>query len=311
MKESKRTWLTIILVLTVSLLVIAAIVYYTVTTNEKYKDQRYELYFLTSSSPQRIDSESHYFFPDSEEDLPRMLLQALLDGPESTQLVSPFPEDLQIVNVSVLGDTLSVFFSEHYDALDPYSRNLADCCLYQTVSALPEIRQVFLRSSDSQAPALLTADRFLASDRFFVTAEREFTLYYPNAAFTALQNISYPYRIHFGQSEIETVLDLLEHEIFPQQADIPLPSPLVNDALVYDNVAHVDLSADLLIIQESVDADEYEDRIRQNSVYLRAIVTTLVSLDDIGSVMFTFDNTVMGQYGSLDLSKPLTVYKFQ
>lgn len=312
MRENKRTWLTLILVLSVSLLIVAAVIYYTVATNEKYKDQRYELYFLTSSEPQEIDSEARYFFPDSNEELPRELIQALLSGPESYHLVSPFPEDLRLLSASLAGNTLSVVFSEHYDNLDAYERNLADCCLYRTVSAIPEIHKVFLRVTGSKnAPSLLSADRFLTNDRFFVTANREFMLYYPNTSLTALQSVRYPHLMYFDQSEVETVLDLLEHKIFPQQDYAPLPSPLVNDTLAYDRVAYVDLSADLLIIHEDIDAYEYEDRIRQNSIYLQALVTTLTSLDDIDSVMFTFDDTVMGVYGDLDLSKPLTVYHFQ
>ena len=313
MKENKRTWLTLIFILTVSLLIIAAVIYLTVAAKERYKDQRYTLYFLTSSDPAKIESESRYFFLNPEEDLPRALVQALIAGPENEQLASPFPGDLRIVNVSLTGGTLSVVFSEHYNALDPYAQNLADCCLYQTVSALPEIDKIHLRISGNvhNATKLLTADRFLPDDRFFETTERQFILYSPDAKLSGLQKTTHSSLMYFGQSEIKTVLKLLESEVFPLQEYGQLPSPLFNDAYVYKDIAYVDLSADLLIIQENLDADEYSEKIRQNSMYLQAIVTTITSLDNIGSVMFTFDNTVMGEYGDLNLAKPLTVYHFQ
>lgn len=313
MKENKRTWLTLILVLTVSLLIIAAAIYLAVAAKEKYKDQRYTLYFLTSSDPVKIENESRYFFLNPEEDLPRALVQALIVGPESEQLVSPFPGDLHIIHVARAGSTLSVVLSEQYNTLDPYAQNLADCCLYRTVSALPGIDKIYLRISDKEhnTTKLLTSDRFLSSDRFFETTEQEFTLYSPNAELSGLQKGTYPCLVSFGQSEVETVLKLLENEVFPLQSSAQLPSPLVNNAHVYADVAYVDLSADLLIIQESTDTDEYHEKIGQNSLYLQAIVTTLTSLDNINSVMFTFDNTVMGEYGALNLSQPLTVYHFQ
>lgn len=313
MKANKRTLLTLILVLTVSLLVIAAAIYLAVAAKEKYKDQRYTLYFLSSSAPVKIESESRYFFLNPEEDLPRALVQALIAGPESEQLVSPFPGDLHIANVSRIGNTLSVMLSEQYNALDPYAQNLADCCLYQTVSALPGINKIYLRITGDEynTTKLLTGDRFLSSDRFFETTERKFTLYFPNAELSGLQKADYSCLMSFGQSEIETVLKLLEFEAFPLHAYGQLPSSLVHVAYVYNDVAHVDLSADLLIIQEAMDTDEYSEKIEQNRLYLQAIVTTLTSLDNIGSVMFTFDNTVMEEYGELNLSKPLTIYNFQ
>jgi len=313
LKERKRLWLSLTFILSLSLIVITVIIYFTVAANEKYRDQRYSLYYLSRTDIPQITSESRYLFPDSPDDLPKLLITTWLNGPEEERLITPFPEDVRLMSISISDSSLVVVLSEQYNSLDPYMRNLADCCLYRTVSAIPEINEVILRVSGSQQsiPTVLTADRFITDDHFFETSRREFTLYYPAADQTGLQTLRYPFTIYPDQSPIEIVLDLLEHKIFPLHSNVRLPNPLVNNTAVDDGIVYIDLSADFLIAPTNPDSESYEDFVENRISYLQAIVLSLSTLDDVDSVMFTFDKTVMGQYGRIDLSQPLMISHFQ
>ena len=85
MSEQKhsKTLSTLIFVSSLLLFVTAAILYLAVASSEKYKDQRHKLYFLSESTQPQIQSESRYLFPNDEEELPRLLVATLIDGPES------------------------------------------------------------------------------------------------------------------------------------------------------------------------------------------------------------------------------------
>ena len=311
MSEKKRGRIlsTLLFIFSILLIVTAAILYLAFASQEKYKDQRHKLYFLSNTTQTQIQQESRYLFPDEEEELPHLLVATLISGPESEQLVSPFPENLRLLDISTQNGRLSVTFSEHYAELDSYTRNLADCCLYQTACSLPDVYEVLLTIEGSET-VLLTSDRFITDDRFFSSSQAELTLYTPSGDLLSLQKLQYTHTLYADTMLEEAVLDVLENHVFPMQDYQLLPSPLIHTISVRNHIAYVDLNTDFLV-RLAEDDRPATNVTPQNAIYLHAIVASLTELEEINSVRFTFNTQTVTNYGQLDLSRPLTIYSFQ
>lgn len=102
--------------------------------------QQLQLYFASTENYGPAISGEPYTGPDdpTAEDL----LNALLAGPNSEQLRSPFPAGLSLRGFSLEENHLTVDFSEQYGGLTDVSLTLADYCLVLTLCQLEEIDSV-------------------------------------------------------------------------------------------------------------------------------------------------------------------------
>ena len=103
---------------------------------------------------------------------PGCLLAALLAGPESAGLRTPFPRNTSMKSWNWDEEEtghLRVVMSEHYSGLTDIALTLADYCIVLTLSQLEGVEGVEIRSggygSDYRSHQLLQAEEVLLADR--------------------------------------------------------------------------------------------------------------------------------------------------
>ena len=136
---------------------------------EKRERGEYALYFLSGSLVSgetghgpALDWES---YQGDKTPQPEELLTALLEGPTREELASPFPKGVTLRSCAwddQRPGVLIVSLSEQYGALTDISLTLADYCIVLTLSQLPEVESVEIRSggysSDYRSHLLLRAE---------------------------------------------------------------------------------------------------------------------------------------------------------
>ncbi len=93
------------------------------------------------------------------------LVDALLDGPTESGLVSPFPQGLSLQSWKLEDGLLTLNFSEQYGGLADVSLTLADYCLVLTLSQVEGVDSVQIQSAGhtyySRSHQTLRADEAL------------------------------------------------------------------------------------------------------------------------------------------------------
>ena len=108
-------------------------------------EEQLQLYFLsTADHGPAISSE---VYPYSNIPSPEQLISALISGPESEELSSPFPRGLSLRGVQLENGHLVVNFSEQYSGLSDVSLTLADYCVTLTLCQLDGVDSVEITAS--------------------------------------------------------------------------------------------------------------------------------------------------------------------
>ncbi len=92
------------------------------------------------------------------------LLSLLFAGPESEELVSPFPAGVTLRSCVLTDGQLTVDLSEGYNGLSGIDLTLADSCIVLTLTQLEEVDRVYLTVEGEQRPfrdSVLTAADFV------------------------------------------------------------------------------------------------------------------------------------------------------
>ena len=90
-------------------------------------------------------------FPDSNP-TPEELILALLDGPSSVELRSPFPSGLSLLSCQLDQGLLTVDFSEQYGGLSAIDLTLSDYSLVLTLCQLEEVDALSITVSGRPLP---------------------------------------------------------------------------------------------------------------------------------------------------------------
>ena len=110
------------------------------------KEGEYRLYYVPASASHGAAVESELYDGGGEgEPDPGELMQALLDGPASETLSSPFPRWVSLRSWEWDPETpgnLKVNLSEQYSGLTDISLTLADYCIVLTLSQLEGVETV-------------------------------------------------------------------------------------------------------------------------------------------------------------------------
>lgn len=108
------------------------------------------------------------------------LMNALLEGPESEMLSTPFPRGVSLRTIGWDEErpgVLSVSLSEQYGALSDISLTLADYCIVLTLSQLEGVEQVEILSGGHSAEyrerQILRAEEALLEEKAILPAPQE------------------------------------------------------------------------------------------------------------------------------------------
>lgn len=330
--QRRRTVSTIILILLLVLVLGSIALYLILSSVLKSNQEVYLLYYISESSGELIQSEK-CSISDLEQDTaptPMQLIDALLDGPVSSDLRSPFPSDLHVYSAILSDGILSVNLSAVYAELEPFERRLADCCLTRTLSALDGVYSVSLYLDGTPLPGAIELEEsnFITNSAFFESRDVTLRLFYPHTDLVSLGTEQRVCTVYGDSSEAELVVRLLTEEIFqhcPEDTDFP-DKPFHNVSVSSD-IAYVDLSAAFLTFEflpdgfssalakhdnpasdlsSLFDDDSNLTRNEQlGTLYLQSMIYSLTELDGINEVAFLFDGLSVNTYADLDLSSPV------
>lgn len=329
--QRRRTVSTIILILLLVLVLGSIALYLILSSVLKSNQEAYFLYYVSESSGKLIQSEK-YSISDLEQNTaptPMQLIDALLDGPISSDLRSPFPSDLHVYSAILSDGILSVNLSSAYAELEPFERRLADYCLTRTLSALDGVYAVSLYLDGTPLPDAneMELSSFITNSAFFESHDMTVRLFYPNTDLVSLDTESRVSTVYGDSTAAELVLWLLTEEIFPHcLKDADFPDKPFHNVSVSSDIAYVDLSAAFLTFEflpdsfssalakddnRSFDSSSLFDdsdltmNEQLGTLYLQAMVYSLTELDGITEVAFLFDGLSVTTYAELDLSSPI------
>ena len=105
------------------------------------------LYFLAGDSASHGSALESELFEGGADPTAEELLRALLNGPTSENLVSPFPAGVTLQSVkwdTTKPGNLRIYLSEQYGSLSDIALTLADYCIVLTLSQLEEVESVVI-----------------------------------------------------------------------------------------------------------------------------------------------------------------------
>ncbi len=223
-------------------------------------------------------------------------------GPESEDLVSPFPQDTALVDVRRQGGTLEVMIRSEADSPAEFERTLSYACLAKTGLALDSVNKVRVlvqnRSGKLVQDILLSENDLLLYDRGLDSGgTMDVTLYFADETGSFLLTEKRAVPIMSQQLLSQYVLRLLlkPPESGGMKSTLP-PGSAVLDVSVENGVCSVDFNGDFY---------EYRPKTeREEQLTLLSIVNTLCDLDGIDQVQLYFQGSLMKPYVWLDLSSP-------
>lgn len=274
---------------------------------EPSTDSGYGLWFAVAEDSTRKDVSSISMerrvwgddgYPSAEQ-----LLQALLDGPKSEALKSPFPKGVTIrsLNVDERTKTAQVDLSEQYGGLLGFDLTVADYCIVLTLCQLPEVDSVQIKVEGKNLiyrdrQQMRTGDVLLSG----ITQEPDTflaTLYFPNRS----GELTVEYRQvskNEGNLPMETVLlELLRGPSGNQNVN-PLPEGTqVISMSLNQGICSVNLSHEF--VRNAPNDQE------QAGLVLYSVVNSLCALAGINQVRVTVEGMALDTYGNISAKEPL------
>lgn len=268
-------------------------------------DSGYMLWFAVGRGSSRTDSAAVYREIREWKDTPSAygLMEALLRGPQSEELYSPFPSGVSLRFVIVDGETVWVDFSEEYGELSGINLTLADYCIALTLCQLPEIENVKItvagetvhnrnRQTLREGDVLLSGieeepDTFLAA------------LYFPDSSAKAL---TVEYR-QVVRAEDQDAVDVVMAELLrgPMEGagsrSLP-PGTRARSISVRDGICYVDLSKEFVI--------NAPQTTEEAGLMLYALVNTLCVRSGVSQVQLLVEGETIDFYGTVSVRTPLS-----
>ena len=223
------------------------------------------------------------------------LLKRYLQGPQSPELASPFPQDMTLQDARVEHGVLTLEIAG-LESLTGLSRTLALACLVCTATQLQEVEAVAIAGI---ADIPLTRDDFLLYDDAATSDQVTVKLYFsdPSARFLVEETRSRTFSSTMEQLEYVVEQLLQGPTINGTLPALPEGTELISLGLS-DGLCTVDLSRAF-----------YENRPKTHGEARMAVfslVDALTELEEVEQVRLTCEGETMADYCGLDLTAPLT-----
>ena len=232
------------------------------------------------------------------------LLDSLFSGPESPNLISPFPTGVKVLDLRLdaASDTMYVNLSEQYGSLSGFDLTVADYCIVMTMCQIPWVNSVRILVEGEPIPYrnrqnMKDTDLLLSGmgehpETFMAV------LYFPNRDNLGLVT-EYRQVNPSGDSAIEIVMTELLRGPEGTQANRALPARTqILGLSVSGTVCQVDLSA------EFVDNAPQEGLGPGTTLY--ALVNTLCALGGISQVRVLVEGTPLQSYHGMTVNNPIS-----
>ncbi len=276
-----------------------------VKEEEVISENSYMLWFAVNRGSSRSESGAIYREIREWTTTPTAtdLMRALLRGPQSSDLYSPFPEGVSVRFIHADGETVRVDLSEEYANLSGISLTLADYCIALTLCQLPEIENVKITVEgeiihDRNRDILREGDVLLSGieeepDTFLAA------LYFPDGTGRSL-TVEYRQVIRTdGRDAVEVVMDELLLGPMEAASSRSLPERTrVRSLSVDDGICYVDLSEEF-VINAPATAEE-------RGLILYALVNTLCVRSGVSQVQLLIEGEPVVYYGGVTVNVPLS-----
>ncbi|MDY3281460.1 GerMN domain-containing protein [Dysosmobacter sp.] len=230
------------------------------------------------------------------EESARLLLERLLAGPASENLVTPFPSGTALLDLTVAGTQAKADLSRAYSALSGVELSLADYCIALTLTQIPGIRTVSV-TVNGQDLAYRSNQVFRLRDVLLSTTEDvvgtvDVTLYFLSES-GALVGEERTLDLYEGDTRAETLVRALLSGPETKGLTSAIPEGFdVRSIRVEDGECFVNLASSML------SALPAEADLRQA---VRALSESLVSLETVDGVRLLVDGELVNtESGTLE-----------
>lgn len=251
----------------------------------------YQVYYsaLADRSAQNALVSEPYGSEPPAEPIPD-LVAALLDGPDSPGLSSPFPEGVRLLSWALEEGVLHLDLSEQYGGLSGVNLTVADACLTLTLCQVEGVEAVYVTVEGREIPyrpsQALTPEELLLSDGRDIPSSVSLSFWFPRTDGSGLG----------AETRELAARDTLLQDVLTSWADGPSADGLeaalpqgaeVRSVTLEDGLCTVDLSQAFL---DGLPADSDQARL---AVY--ALVNTLSQVDGVEQVQLLVEGEAMGQ----------------
>mgnify|MGYP004684710659 CR=1 FL=1 len=215
----------------------------------------------------------------------RRLVSEMIRTPGQAQLSAALPQGVILTEVSESGGVVRCVFSEQLAEVPPAELTRTLCAVTTTLCRFPEVKGVCVLAGETALhEGVLTQDSYVTQRDSLHIESCDLTLYYPNAAGTALESalctVRLPVNANAAQAVMETLLSGPVTDRGYVIRFIPEGTRL-NAVYMAGSICCVDLSEEFLS-ENTASADG-------TSLTVYAIVNSLTSLQDVTGVQFLID----------------------
>ncbi len=219
-------------------------------------------------------------------------------GPESENLISPFPPGTRVLDMLETGDSLTLKLSGEFFTLMGVEMTLACCCLANTVCSYLGRDAILVTDETESIHMELKPEQYLLSNNLQDQRPESFTIYFADSACRYLMAETRAATLSENETEAAYVMRKLMEGPESEQLNgiIPEGSRLLSvsssDGLCTVNFSH-----------------EFYER-RMDDTYgaymtIYGIVNTLTGLDGIEAVSFLVEGAPVEHYGIFPLGQPV------
>jgi len=261
-----------------------------------YRDKREEAYFsetgIMASEMRSIRWEQQSI---------KGLMEVYLQGPVSSELISPFPKDLQLLDTQILPGEITLTFDDSLSSLSPAGLRVAAGCIARTLWEYGGYETVILKA---QTQLLDEKDRLVLYPEEFVLRDR---------------NVGQPniqMRLYFADAQGRFLIE--EQRTEPVDGDVSLPEYILRSLIagpqseqlqptIPEGTALLDVSVLDGTCFVYFSSEFWQNRPKQQleeRMTVFSVVNSLTQLEEINSVKIVAEGEPGERYLYLDLSEP-------
>ncbi len=229
----------------------------------------------------------------------RELLELYFVGPDSEELLSPFPTGTAIVDIQSSSDSLTLIMSEEFFTLSGIEMTIAGCCLCNTVCEYTGMDAVILVDAMETICMEVRPEQFVTSSSLQENSGETYTIYFADSDSRYLIAETREAIL----SENETAMAYLMRKL----QDGPESSQL--SGIIPEGTELLGISLDDGVCTLNFSQAFYDNRTDDTyGAYMTiyGITNTLTGLDDVEAVRFLIEGEPLESYGVFSLAEPLT-----
>lgn len=295
----KKNYITIICLFVFFIILVFSIYRNHQSVKDENSEQTLEVYFVNPAT-NSLDGEKRILQGTTVDDKVAEILNILLvTGPLNKSLRVPTKTELSLIDATIDGDTVSVYFDENYNNLDSTDKIYLKSAITWSLTSINEINYVTFYVGDEVIPTYsnnqATAEENLNKyDRSYVTIDPiidpvnsiliNLSLYFVDET-TGYLNEEQRLNVYADPNTLKeyyVVDELIKGSTSDQFTSVIPTSTKIINVETDNNICYVNLSS------EFVDKQQDNEDINKLSVY--QIVNSLTLLDSVDSVQILIDS---------------------